>query len=543
MAREGHLVSEHPFRHSYPHCWRCRNPVIFRSTAQWFISMDREDLRGQSLQEISKVQWLPSWGRERIHNMISTRPDWCISRQRTWGVPIIAFYCKGCGKVLLDSGLIEHVARIFDREGADAWYRRPVSELLPAGTRCACGSEEFHKDDDILDVWFDSGVSHHVLRSTPGLAWPADLYLEGGDQFRGWFHSSLLVGVGVGGGAPYRSVLCHGWTLDAEGKAMSKSRGNVISPQKITKRDGAEILRLWVSSIDYTEDVRLGEEILSRLRDAYRKLRNTSRFLLGNLHDFTPELAVPDGKLLEMDRWALAQTSATARRVEEAYRKFEFHTVYHSLYNFCVVELSSFYLDVLKDRLYVSAADSMERRSAQTALFRIADALVRLLAPILPFTTTQIWEELYGQNPPAESVHMVEFSRELDRYADPELLERWAPLLEIRHQVSKALEESRQEKLIGNSLEAAVRIKAGVDVLENLRRFSADLASIFIVSEVELEPGQDLASDGIEIHVSRTRAEKCRRCWNHRHSVGTHPDLPNVCSRCRTVLEQIGALC
>jgi isoleucyl-tRNA synthetase len=542
LAREGHLVREGPFEHSYPHCWRCHNPVIFRATAQWFISMDREDLRGRALREISRVKWLPSWGRERIHNMISSRPDWCISRQRTWGVPIVAFYCKSCGKILLESDVIEHVSQVFEREGADAWYRRPASELLPESTRCACGSDEFEKDKDILDVWFDSGVSHHVLRNTPGLDWPADLYLEGGDQFRGWFHSSLLVGVGVSDGAPYRSVLCHGWTLDADGKAMSKSRGNVISPQDITKRDGAEILRLWVSSIDYTEDVRLGEEILSRLRDAYRKLRNTSRFLLGNLHDFSPELAVPDGELLELDRWALAHTAATARRVEEAYRDFEFHTVYHSLYHFCVVGLSSFYLDVLKDRLYVSAADSRERRSAQTALFRIADALVRLLAPMLPFTTTQIWEELHGQNPPAESVHMAEFSRELDRYANLELLERWEPLLQIRNQVSKSLEECRQEKVIGNSLEATVRIEAGAETYRYLSRYSKDLASVFIVSEVELGLREEMETDETKLSVTRTQAEKCARCWNHRRSVGTHPDLPHVCSRCRSVLEQIGAL-
>ena len=542
MTRNGNLVAQLPFNHSYPHCWRCHNPVIFRATDQWFISMDRGNLRKRALREISKVKWLPSWGQDRIQNMISTRPDWCISRQRVWGVPIIAFYCKSCGKELLEESLIEYVSRIFEQEGADAWYSHSVSELLPNGTLCSCGSAEFEKESDILDVWFDSGVSQHVLQNTPGLHLPADLYLEGGDQYRGWFHSSLLVGVGSNNASPYRTILCHGWTLDSEGRAMSKSRGNVISPQEIIKHNGAEILRLWVSSIDYTEDVRLGEEILSRLREAYRKLRNTNRFLLGNLHDYTPDQKVPDAELVELDRWALACMASTAQRVEEAYAKFEFHTAYRSLYNFCVVELSSFYLDILKDRLYIPAPDSRERRSAQTALFSIADTLVRLLAPMLPFTASEIWENLYAQNPPAESVHMVEFSREVDRHADSQLLERWNPLLKIRQTVSKALEKSRQDKLIGNSLEATVLIKSGTETFDYLNSFSADLESIFIVSAVELQKKEDLALNEVELVITKTRAKKCERCWNYLSSVGVHSDLPSVCSRCHSILQEIGVL-
>jgi isoleucyl-tRNA synthetase len=540
MGEKGMLVAEQPIVHSYPHCWRCHDPVIFRATSQWFISMDHAQLRQRALEEVKKVRWIPAWGEERISNMIATRPDWCISRQRIWGVPIVAFYCSECQSPLLNNEVINHVADIFQKQSADAWFSLSVSELIPKGTRCECGSTEFEKEDDILDVWFDSGVSHHVvLGERENLTWPADVYLEGGDQYRGWFHSSLLVAVGVKDAAPYRIVICNGWTLDLEGRAMSKSRGNVISPLDVMKDNGAEILRLWVSSINYTEDARLGEEILSRLREAYRKIRNTHRFLLGNLFDFDHDQPVSDEDLTELDRWVLARTAHVARRVQEAYRNFEFHVVYHTLYNFCVIDLSNFYFDVLKDRLYILAPNALDRRSSQTALFRITDTLVRLFAPILPFTCEEIWKNLYLQGEPVESVHMAEFSQEIDKYQDDELLSRWERLLEIRAQVSKALEESRQEKQIGNSLEAKVEIRCGPEVFEYLQTFSKDLRSLFIVSDVELAQSSEPSGEEIGVSVSKAPGDKCQRCWTYSPSVGSHSEMPTLCSRCFEILKEI----
>lgn len=541
MAEQNVLLAERKLQHSYPHCWRCHNPVIFRATPQWFISMGVKDLRTRSLEEIKKTQWIPAWGEERISNMIAHRPDWCISRQRIWGVPIAVFYCKTCRQPLLSADVVRHVADIFEKESADAWYARTTAELLPDHARCACGGKEFEKEYDILDVWLDSGVSHHVvLGKRPDLPWPSDVYLEGGDQYRGWFHSSLLVAVGVRGTAPYRTVICNGWTLDAEGRAMSKSLGNVISPLDVMKVDGAEILRLWVASIDYTEDMRLGEEILARLREAYRKLRNTHRFLLGNLYDFDPGQAVDPSQMKELDRWALARMAHAARRVEDAYRRHEFHVVYHTLYNFCVVDLSSFYLDILKDRLYISAPASLERRAAQTALFIITDTLVRLLAPILPFTAEEIWKNLYRDGAAAESVHLVEFSQEIRKHEGPDLLQRWKWFEEIREKVSKTLEESRSKREIGSSLEAGIRLSAGGKAFEYLKSFSDDLRTLFIVSEVILAEAAESAEGDLDVTVSRAPGEKCERCWNYSATVGSHQDLPTICSRCHAVLREMG---
>jgi len=541
MTEKNVLVAEKAITHSYPHCWRCHNPVIFRATSQWFISMDHDDLRKRALEEVKQVRWIPQWGQERMSNMIANRPDWCISRQRIWGVPIIVFYCQKCQEPLLLSRVINHVADIFQKQGSDAWFSMSVAELVPEGTRCECGSSEFEKEEDILDVWFDSGVSHHVLLGDrEDLTWPADVYLEGGDQYRGWFHSSLLIAVAVKDAAPYRIAICNGWTLDVEGHAMSKSRGNVISPLDVMKTNGAEILRLWVSSINYTEDTRLGEEVLSRLREAYRKLRNTHRFLLGNLFDFDRREEVSAEDLTEIDRWALARMARVAQRAQEAYQSFEFHVVFHVLYNFCVIDLSSFYFDVLKDRLYTSAPGSLARRAAQTALFRISDTLVRLLAPILPFTCEEIWKKLYLQDEPVESVHLAEFSREIDQYRNDKLLSRWKRLLEVRARVSKTLEESRQEKQIGNSLEAKVQIQCSSETFEYLQSFSQDLRFLFIVSDIELRENSELSGDQIEVFVSKALGAKCERCWTYSLSVGSHADLPTICSRCYAVLEEIG---
>ncbi|MEE8349702.1 MAG: isoleucine--tRNA ligase [Acidobacteriota bacterium] len=541
MGQKNALLAEADVEHSYPHCWRCHHPVIFRATSQWFISMDHADLRQDALEQVKQVRWIPSWGEERISNMIACRPDWCISRQRIWGVPIIAFYCQKCSEPLLRSEIVNHVAEIFQQEGADVWFSRDASELLPDGVRCPCGHSEFEKESDILDVWFDSGVSHQaVLEARDDLSWPADVYLEGGDQFRGWFHTSLLVSLGTRGKAPYRSVVCSGWALDEEGRAMSKSRGNVISPLDVMKTNGAEILRLWVSSITYTEDVRLGEEILTRLREAYRKIRNTHRFMLGNLFDFEPAMEVSQEDLTEIDRWALARMGQVAKRVEEAFERFEFHVVYHTLYNFCVVDLSSFYLDVLKDRLYTFGPDSTPRRAAQTTLFRITDTLVRLLAPILPFTCEEIWSNLHVHGETLESVHLAEFTGDIQKYRDDELLNRWEQLLEIRTQVSKSLEARRQQKHIGNSLEAKVRLSCGTDILNYLEPFADDLRFLFIVSDVELLEASDQDAQAIEVEVSKASGEKCARCWTFSPSVRTVGEKTAVCERCYAVLEEMG---
>jgi len=540
----GRLLHRSDITHSYPHCWRCHNPVIFRATPQWFIGMEANQLRARALEAIKKVSWKPAWGEERITNMIANRPDWCISRQRLWGVPIVVFYCKSCREPLVDAKVINHVADIFERETADAWYVRPVAELLPPGTTCKCGGAEFDKEFDILDVWFDSGSSHFVvLDGQDGLTWPADVYLEGGDQYRGWFHSSLLIAVGARGTAPYRMVICHGWTLDAEGRAMSKSLGNVISPLDIIKDNGAEIVRLWVASMDYTEDARISEEILSRLREAYRKLRNTSRFLLGNLYDFDPTRdMVADCDLTELDRWALARTAAVAQKAEEAYRRYDFHVVYHTLYNFCVVDLSNFYLHIIKDRLYTAAQRSVARRAAQTALFRIADTLVRLLAPLLPFTADEIWANLYPAGAEAPSVHMALFSRETDRFQNPELLQRWERFELVRDKVSKSLEDDRQSKKIGTSLEARLILRCGPKAHEYLSTFEPGLRFLFVVSEVTLVEDPRLSADEVEVTVERASGQKCERCWNYLPEVGSFSDVPNVCARCHEALEEMGVI-
>ena len=407
LQEAGALLKEEAITHDYPHCWRCKKPVIFRSTEQWFISMARNDLRKKALEEIRKVRWIPSWGEDRIYSMIENRPDWCVSRQRAWGVPLTLFYCDQCGKVVVSEEIIEHVASMVEKSGADVWFAEPAEALLPPGTRCPeCGGEGFTKETDILDVWFDSGVSYAaVMEARDYLASPADLYLEGSDQHRGWFHSSLLCSVGTRGEAPYRNVLTHGFVVDGTGKAMHKSAGNVIAPDQLIRKHGAEIIRLWVSAEDYRDNIRLSQEILDRLTDAYRRIRNTCRYLLGNLYDFDPARdAVAYEEMEELDRWALHRLQETTRRLLRAYDDYEFHAVYHGLHNFCVLDLSSFYLDILKDRLYVSPPGSRLRRSAQTALCEILETLVRLMAPILSFTADEIWQYMpAGKRAP--SVH------------------------------------------------------------------------------------------------------------------------------------------
>ena len=538
LQQNGALLFSEKYEHRYPHCWRCKNPVIFRATPQWFISMDegREtSLRESALREIKKVDWLPNWGEDRMRNMLRGRPDWCVSRQRVWGVPIPVFYCAGCDTEIAEAKIIDFVADIFRQETADAWYDREAKDLLPENFRCKkCDGMEFRKETDILDVWFDSGSSCvAVLETRENLSFPADVYLEGGDQYRGWFNSSLMVGLAARDAAPYKRVITHGWVVDGEGRKQSKSLGNTTPPDEIIKQSGAEILRLWAAAVDFTEDVRCSKEILDRVTDAYRKLRNTMRFALGNLEGFNPETdAVKD--LLEIDRWALLELDGVIAKVLSGYENYDFQTVYHTLYNFCIVTLSARYFDIIKDRLYISAPKSYARRSAQTALYRIADVLARLLAPILVFTADEVWENLPNQNLP--SVHLAKFP-EAAKTKDAELTARWERLFAIRDDVLKALETARNEKLIGSSLEAKVVLSADDDSLELLDQYTDDLRFIFIVSQVELYQ----ASEGEQMRVQILRAdgEKCERCWNYSVQVGKSERYPTVCERCSAALVEI----
>ncbi len=554
MRDRGVLLFTENYDHRYPHCWRCKNPVIFRATPQWFISMDQggnptvregaDSLRVMALREVDeRVKWIPAWGRERMRNMLKGRPDWCVSRQRVWGVPIPAFYCAKCNEVVADAAVIRHVADIFEKESADAWYKREASELLPEGFKCGkCGASEFTKETDILDVWFDSGSSSiAVLESRDNLRWPADIYIEGGDQFRGWFNSSLMVGLAVHDRAPYDAVLCHGWTLDAQGKAMHKSLGNAVSPDEIIPKLGAEVLRLWCASSDYMEDMRCSDEILQRVTDGYRKLRNTARFALGNLDGFDPaQDSVSEAEMLEIDRWALAELDSVIEKVRKAYESYEFHAVYHALYDFCTVTLSARYFDIIKDRLYTFAPRNLARRSAQTALHRIADALARMLAPILVFTADEIWENLPGDGSRSASVHLAELPTSNDRSSDRELLSRWERLFKIRDEALMKLEEARIAKQIGSSLEARIIIHPSAlsEQVDLLRSFGDQLRYVFIVSQVEIgERGEHMVLPQIEIKLAR--GQKCERCWNYSTRVGESVRYPTVCERCVEALDEI----
>jgi isoleucyl-tRNA synthetase len=540
LRERGALLQSGKDTHSYPICWRCKNPIIFRATEQWFIALDegKPTLREQALEAIAQSRWLPAWGEERIHNMIATRPDWCISRQRLWGVPIPAFYCKACGEILLRADLARHVASLFETETADAWYAREAGELLPAGFACPkCSGTAFDKETDILDVWFDSGSSHAaVLGQRDDLPWPADVYLEGSDQHRGWFHSSLLVGVATRGRAPYREVITHGFTVDGEGRKISKSLGNDVDTQKLINTYGAEVLRLWTIMVDYREDMRISDDMIKRVAEAYRKVRNTIRYLVSNLNDFDPARdAVAEGALDDLDRYALNRHRQVVGRVLDAYEAFEFHLVYHQLVQYAASDLSSFYLDVLKDRLYCDAAAGARRRSAQTVLHRIAGDLCLLLAPVLPFTTDEAWPFVPGRKEP--SVHLALFPPREE--VDEALLAGWAGLLDVRAEVTKALEEARAAKQLAASLEGAVLLRGPESTLEPLRAhegrsqvFPGNLANLFIVSDVRLEESQG----PLTVSVERAPGAKCERCWTWSKAVGTLPVHSGVCERCAEVL-------
>jgi len=563
MREKGVLLFSENYDHRYPHCWRCKNPVIFRATPQWFIAMDQahrdlvekdEDgrdrtnfidnlpengassLRGAALAEIERVKWIPGWGVDRMRNMLKGRPDWCVSRQRVWGVSIPVFYCAKCNEAVADPVVINHVADVFEKESGDAWYTREAKDLLPPGYTCkSCGTQEWTKETDILDVWFDSGTSSiAVLENREELRWPADVYIEGGDQFRGWFNSSLMVGVAAHDRAPYQTVITHGWTLDAQGRAMHKSAGNAIEPDQVIKQSGAETIRLWCASSNYFDDMRGSDEILQRVTDGYRKLRNTARFALGNLYGFEPERdSVPDEEMEEIDRWALAELDRVTKRVLAAYEGYEFHNVYQALFNFATVTLSARYFDIIKDRLYTFAPRNKARRSAQTVLLRIGDALARMLGPILVFTADEIWENL--PNRAEQSIHLAEFPTASQENHEG-LLAEWERLFAVRDDVLRALEEARVAKLIGSSLEAKVTLEASGSTLEVLQRHQNDLRYLFIVSHVEL---REAKGDGVSINVSVADGKKCERCWNYSTRVGESEAYPTVCERCVAALKEI----
>ena len=545
----GAMVAEGSIAHNYPHCWRCKQPVIFRATPQWFISMDKTGLRENSLKSIDKVTWVPHWGRDRIYGMIENRPDWCVSRQRAWGVPITVFYCEDCETIVQDQQIMEKVYAEFERHGADIWFEKEASYFLPADLKCSsCGGKNFVKENDILDVWFDSGVSHAaVLESREDLNWPADLYLEGSDQHRGWFHSSLLTAVGTRQQAPYKAVLTHGFVVDAEGHKMSKSLGNVISPSEVIDKYGAEILRLWVSATDYREDIRISENILKQLSDAYRRIRNTSRFILGNLFDFDPALDSVSYKAMpEIDRFALHKLQQLVEITLKAYGAYEYHVIYHALYNYCTLDLSAFYLDILKDRLYTLPPKSVGRKSAQTVMYLLMDTLVRLMAPLLPFTADEIWKHMPGFKDKASSVHLTLLPAVNSQWKDESLAQKWEKILQVRAEVTKALEKARTEKRIGHPLDAAVIISAEEDLYNALKPYAEDLRFIFIVSKVTLLKNEGVDASfksenvaGLSIKIEVAEGEKCERCWVHETSVGSNKEQPSICGRCQQALAEM----
>ena len=554
LAHEGRLLGKKSLHHQYAHCWRCKQPVIYRATDQWFASIN--DFRDKALKAVDDTRFIPSWGHDRLYNMIRDRQDWCISRQRSWGVPIPAFYCDDCGKWIITPETMKKVEEIVEKEGTDAWWAHSAEELLPEGFKCPhCGGTHFHKEKDIMDVWFDSGSTWNgVLRypheeSWKDMSYPCDLYLEGSDQHRGWFHSSLLTSVAVNGHAPYKAVLTHGFTMDGEGRKMSKSVGNVVAPQDVINKYGADVMRLWISSVDYQGDVRLSDKIVKSMSDVYRKIRNTFRYLLGNLSDFDPKTdSVAYADMEELDRWALLRMEQVKETVLKAYDDYEFHVMYHAVHNFCTVDLSAIYLDILKDRLYTEKADSKLRRSAQTAMYEILTTLVRLVAPVLCFTSEEVWQALPNKEEREWSVHMSDMPKVNEAYLDKELDEKWKKRLAVRSVAMKALEEARQAKVIGHPLDAEVTVYADGEAYDIVKAMEKELADFLLVSQTHIVSGTAAAPENaasneegtVKASVAVCTLAKCERCWKRSADVDADPKHPGACARCAHVLTEMG---
>ena len=530
LEKTGALFALKKIIHQYPHCWRCKHPVLFRATDQWFCSVD--DFKADAVKAIDDVEWIPGWGKDRITSMVKERKDWCISRQRKWGVPIPIFYCEECCEPLIDKNAMLAVADLFEKEGSNGWFAHTAAEILPEGTKCSkCGCSSFSKEKDIMDVWFDSGSSHAaVLKNRPYLKWPADLYLEGADQYRGWFQSSLLTSVATMGTAPYKAVLTHGWVVDGKGRVMHKSLGNGIDPQEVIDQYGADVLRLWVASSDYHADIRISQDILKQLSEAYRKIRNTARYILGNLSDFNPDENTVDlDDFMPIDKWAMAKLNNLIDKVKVAYDKYEFHIVYHAIHNFCVVDMSNFYLDVLKDRLYTEKADSKSRRAAQTSIYIILNAMTKMIAPIIAYTSDEIWKYMpHSANENAEHVIFNEMPEKVDVAIDDDFMAFWDEIHELRDDVKKSLESFIKDKTIKSSLEAKVKLAAGGAKLDFLKKAENELAAAFIVSEVEISDN----NAELEIAIEKAEGEKCERCWSISKTVGQNAEHPTICSRC-----------
>lgn len=543
LDETGALLALEKIIHQYPHCWRCKSPILFRATEQCFCSIS--DFADKAIDAIDTVEWVPAWGKDRIAGMVRDRSDWCISRQRIWGVPIPIFYCEDCGAEIINEETIKNVADIFRKEGADAWYEREAGDLLPAGYKCPkCGSVHFKKETDIMDVWFDSGSTHAaVLDNRDYLRSPADLYLEGADQYRGWFQSSLLTSVATKGVAPYKTIVTHGWVVDGEGKKMSKSLGNTIIPEDIVNQYGADILRLWVASSDYHADIRISKDILKQLTEAYRKIRNTARFILGCIGDFDPDKdAVSLDQLEPIDKWALNRLDELNNKCKDAFDKFEYHIIFHAIHNFCVVDMSNFYLDVLKDRLYVEKADSETRRAAQTTIYKVLDTLTLLLAPIISFTANEIWQFMpHDASRNAENVILNDYPSLTGVKVDNGFAAKWEKLHNLRDDVKKAIENARNQKIIGASLDSEVELFANGETLDFLKENESVLPEILIVSSVKITDGDggDFHGDmSVGVTVRKAGGEKCERCWSYSDTVGSNAEHPTLCARCAKIISE-----
>lgn len=537
----GALFALEKIEHQYPHCWRCKSPVLFRATEQWFCSVN--DFKDDAVKAIEDVEWIPSWGEDRIKGMVMDRSDWCISRQRTWGVPIPIIYCKDCHKPIVTEDTINAISEMFRKEGSDAWYTKDVSEFIPESVKCECGCGEFEKEMDIMDVWFDSGVTHSaVLDEREELSSPADLYLEGADQYRGWFQSSLLTSVVCNGRAPYKAVCTHGWVVDGQGKTMHKSLGNGIEPSEITEKYGADILRLWVASSDYHSDIRISKDILSQLSDAYKKIRNTARFILGNIGDFDIDKdAVLQDELCDLDKWALVKLDELIDKVNSAYSAFDYHIVFHAIHNFCVTDMSNFYLDIIKDRLYCEKSDSVLRRAAQTVMYKVLSAISRLVAPILSFTADEVWSYIpHSSKDNTNSIFLNSMPEKSGISVSEKFKDKWNLIYELRDEAKKALEIKRNEKIIGKSLEADLEIYTNGDMFDKINAVVSLLPEIFIVSRVEVLKGDGEFKgdmDGVSMTVKKASGEKCERCWIYSDDIGDDPDHPTLCARCASVVK------